>query len=232
VRVVAPPRRWTRALHTFLAGTDGPGKRALPLGEFLHPVPLVALVILAVNDHYLKGRHLLPQWLTGKLSDFGGLLFFPLLLTALGDTIACFVSRITGWRLDYSLRRWKVVAACVATAAVFTPLELSAAYGDFYTRTLGRIGFPSETYADLTDLLALTMLPVAAWLGWREIRRVPLGRLDAGGGFDDVRQLNAGDPRRAAAVDALERSYAAYVARPGDAAAAAGVSDALATLRE
>jgi hypothetical protein len=229
---VPRPRRWTRALHTFLAGTDGPGKRALPLGEFLHPVPLVALVVLALNDHYLKGRHLLPQWLTGKLSDFGGLLFFPLLLTALVDTLLYFVSRVTGWKVDYSLRRWKVVAACVATAAVFTPLELSAAYGDFYTRTLGKIGFPSETYADLTDLLALTMLPLAAWLGWREIRRVPLGRLHAGGGLDDVRRLNARDPRRAAAVDALERSYAAYVARPDDAAAAASVSDALATLRE
>jgi hypothetical protein len=239
VQLVPRPRRWTRSLHTVLAGTDGPGKRALPLGEFLHPVPLVALVVLALNDHYLKGRHLLPQWLTGKLSDFGGLLFFPLLVTALGDTLLYFVTRVTGWRLDYSLRRWKIVAACVATAAVFTPLELSAAYGDFYTRTLGQIGFPSETYADLTDLLALTMLPLAAWLGWREIRRVPLGRLDvvarrgaAGGGFDDVRRLNAGDPRRTAAVDALERSYAAFVAQPGDAAAAASVSDALATLRE
>jgi hypothetical protein len=202
-------------------------------------VPLVALVVLAVNDHYLKGRHLLPQWLTGKLSDFGGLLFFPLLLTALGDTLLYFVTRVTGWRLDYSLRRWKVVAACVATAAVFTPLELSASYGAFYTRTLGKIGFPSETYADLTDLLALTMLPLAAWLGWREIRRVPLGRLDVvarggggSGGFEDVRRLNASDPRRAAAAEALERSYAAWSTRRDDAAAAAKVSDALATLRE
>ena len=195
-----------RTVRAWLAGTDGPGKRALPLGEFLHPVPLVALVILAVNDHYLKGARLLPMWLTGKLSDFGGLLFFPLLLTALGDTLAYFVSRVTGWKIDFSLRRWKVVAACLATAAVFTPLELSAAYGKFYTETLGKIGFPSETYADLTDLLALVMIPVAGWLGFREIRRVPLGRLEAGGGFADVRALNAGDARRLAAVDALERA--------------------------
>jgi hypothetical protein len=229
---VRPPRRWTRALHTFLAGSDGPDKRALPLGEFLHPAPLAALVVLALNDHYLKGRHILPQWLTGKLSDFGGLLFFPLLLTALGDTVLYFVTRVTGWKVDYSLRRWKIVTACVATAAVFAPLELSAAYGAFYTRTLGKIGFPSATYADLTDLLALTMLPVAAWLGWREIRRVPLGRLHALGGFEDVRRLNASDPQRAAAVATLERSYAAWVADAKDAAAAASVSDALATLRE
>jgi len=226
-----------RKLHAWLAGSDGAGKSALPLGEFLHPVPLAALVILALNDHYLKGARILPIWLTGKLSDFGGLLFFPLLLTALGDTLAYFVTRLTGTQLDFSLRRWKVVAACLATAAVFTPLELSASYGKFYTETLGRIGFPSETYADLTDLLALTMIPVAGWLGWREIRRVPLGRLDVvargGGGdaFGDVRQLNARDPRRVAAVDALEKAHVRWLASR-DAAAAQAVSDALASLRE
>lgn len=219
-----------RVLHTWLAGSDAPGRRALPLGEFLHPVPLVALVVLAVNDHYLKGRHLLPMWVTGKLSDFGGLLFFPLLLTALGDTVLCLVSRVTGWKVDYSLRRWKVVAACVATAAVFTPLELSGAYGRFYTETLGKIGFPSATYADLTDLLALVMIPVAGWLGWQEIRRVPLGRLECGG-FADVKALNARDPERAAAAAALERAHSAWRADPSDGAAVAAINDALATLR-
>jgi hypothetical protein len=167
-----------RKLHAWLAGEDGPGRSALPLGEFLHPVPLVALVLLAVNDHRLKGAGLLPLWLTGKLSDFAGLLFFPLLLTALFDTLACVAARVTGWRVDFSLRRWKVVAGVVATALVFAPLKLSDAYIDWYTRTLGQIGFPSVVMRDPTDLMALVMLPVAAWLGWREIARVPLGRLE------------------------------------------------------
>jgi hypothetical protein len=224
-----------RKLRAFLAGTDGPGKRALPLGEFLHPVPLVALVILAVNDHYLKGARILPIWLTGKLSDFGGLLFFPLLLTALGDTALCLVSRVTGWKVDYSLARWKVVAACVATAAVSAPLELSEAYGRFYTETLGKIGFPSATYADLTDLFALTMLPVAGWLGWNEIRRVPLGRVHvAGARFDDVVELNATrGARRVQAAAELARAHAAWEASGRrDASAAAAISDALGVLRE
>jgi hypothetical protein len=223
--------RFGRRLHEWLAGRDAAGKTALPLGEFLHPVPLVALVVLAVNDHYLKHAGILPRWLTGKLSDFGGLLFFPLLLTALGDTLAYFLARLTGAKWDYSLRRWKIVAACVATAAVFAPLELSAAYGRFYTATLGRIGFPSETYADLTDLFALVMIPVAGWLGWREIRRVPLGRIESGKGLDDVRQLNAGDPRRAAAAEALAAAVPRWreTRSPADAAA---VNAALATLRE
>jgi hypothetical protein len=226
---VVATRGW-RGLHEWLAGRDGAGKTALPLGEFLHPLPLVALVVLAVNDHYLKHAGILPRWVTGKLSDFGGLLFFPLLLTALGDTLAYFVARVTGAKWDYSLRRWKVVAACVATAAVFAPLELSAAYGRFYTETLGRIGFPSETYADLTDLLALLMIPVAGWLGWQEIRRVPLGRIESARDVDDVRQLNASDPRRAAAAEQLAAALPRWRAS-GSAADAAEVNAALAVLR-
>jgi hypothetical protein len=168
-----------RRLHALLGGVDGPGRRALPLGEFLHPVPLLALVALAVNDHLLKGAGLLPRWVTGKISDFAGLFFFPLLLTAAGDCLLLLVARLTGWRVDFSLRRWKLVAACLLTAAVFVPLELSGWWADFYVRTLGRIGFPSATYQDLSDLLALVMLPLAYLFAVRvELRRVPLGRLE------------------------------------------------------
>lgn len=45
-----------------------------------HPVVVLAIVTLLVNDHVLKGNA--PGWLTGKLSDFAGLLFFPFLATA------------------------------------------------------------------------------------------------------------------------------------------------------
>jgi hypothetical protein len=216
-------RKVWRKLHGWLAGEDGPGRTALPLGEFLHPVPLVALVLLALNDHRWKGAGVLPAAVTGKLSDFAGLLFFPLLLTALGDTLACFAARLTGWRLDFSLRRWKVVAACVATAAVFVPLELSASYGRFYVETLGKIGFPSQTTADLGDLWALLMLPVAGWLGFREVRRVPLGRLEVIARAADrspaaVRAALADVPGSGALADA----YAAFLAGgPAEPAAAA-----------
>jgi hypothetical protein len=167
-----------RRLRELVAGSDGPGKRALPLGEFLHPLPLLALTALAINDHLLKGAHLLPMWLTGKISDFAGLFFFPLLLTAAGDCLLMLVARTTGWRIDFSLRRWKLVAACLATAAVAVPLELSESFGRFYTETLGRLGFPSATYRDLSDLLALLMLPLAYRFGVHEVRRLPLGRLE------------------------------------------------------
>ncbi|MBK7890447.1 MAG: hypothetical protein IPJ84_06225 [Bdellovibrionales bacterium] len=45
-------------------------KRALGLGYFVHPIPLTAVAILAMNDHFLKVRY--PSFVTGKLSDFAG----------------------------------------------------------------------------------------------------------------------------------------------------------------
>jgi hypothetical protein len=35
---------------------------------FIHPIPLLAVATMALNDHWLKQRF--PSWVTGKLSDF------------------------------------------------------------------------------------------------------------------------------------------------------------------
>jgi len=46
-----------------------------------HPLSLASVALLVANDHLLKRAY--PSVLTGKLSDFAGLFFFPFLLTAL-----------------------------------------------------------------------------------------------------------------------------------------------------
>jgi len=43
----------------------------------------VALAVLVVNDHVLKGAGLLPGWLTGKLSDFAGLVVAPVVVSTI-----------------------------------------------------------------------------------------------------------------------------------------------------
>ena len=50
----------------------------LPL---IHPLSLSAMTVLGLNDHFLKFAY--PGFLSGKLSDFAGLIFFPLLLELL-----------------------------------------------------------------------------------------------------------------------------------------------------
>lgn len=44
----------------------------------LHPVFLSSVILLFVNDHFLK--YTFHNWLTGKLSDFAGLIALPLLI--------------------------------------------------------------------------------------------------------------------------------------------------------
>ncbi len=51
-----------------------------------HPATWLSIALLLVNDHVLKVLY--PSWITGKLSDFAGLFFFPFLL-ALAWVFSC-----------------------------------------------------------------------------------------------------------------------------------------------
>jgi hypothetical protein len=111
----------------------------------LHPVPMSAAALMAVNDHVLKHAGVLPGWFTGKLSDVLGLFFFPMLLVSLARALG--VERRDG-RV--------AVAMAAATGIVFTWINVSPG--------------PSEWLApwchvtpDLTDLLTLPMLGVSVW---------------------------------------------------------------------
>src|SRR5687767_14480465 len=46
-----------------------------------HPATWLSITLLLINDHVLKV--LSPSWLTGKLSDFAGLFFFPFIITTI-----------------------------------------------------------------------------------------------------------------------------------------------------
>ncbi|HUH01336.1 MAG TPA: hypothetical protein VML75_05030 [Kofleriaceae bacterium] len=164
----------------FLAGEDGPGARALPAGELLHPVPLGALLVLLLNDHVLKARAGgagIDAVITGKLSDLAGLLFFPLLLTAALDLLLMLLARM-GAPVDFSLRRWKLALACGGTAGLFVAIKLSAPAAETVVEALRHLGVAARIVVDPTDLLALPMIALAYWLGRAEIARVPLGRLE------------------------------------------------------
>lgn len=108
-----------------------------------HPLPLAAVVVLVVNDHLLKGRG--PGWLTGKLSDFAGLFFFPVLLTTAARALR--LRRVTPWR------------AAWATAIAFAALKLFPPAHAAWVATLG------PAVMDPTDLAALPCaFLAAAWM--------------------------------------------------------------------
>lgn len=110
-----------------------------------HPLFWVCLVLLAVNDHLLKGAGLLPEWLTGKLSDFTGLLVAPVLAAALLS--AC--------------RRSLRLAAFAMPVLSFVAIKVSPEAAGAFEAAMGAAGVPWRIWTDPTDLVALLVLPVA-----------------------------------------------------------------------
>ena len=166
--------------HEMVEGSrrgDWPGE------ELLHPVPILCMILLGVNDHVLKGSGWVPGVVTGKLSDFAGLVFFPLFLTALLNTVMFGVFRSSERvRWDYSLTRWKLWGALGVTVVVFAPLQFYSTWAEIYVRGLQALdlfgwfhGF--AVTPDPWDLTALLVLPWVYWFGRRTVVSVPVGRL-------------------------------------------------------
>ena len=143
-------------LRRALRGED------LPIGEAMHPVALLAVVVLVVNDWVLKPRF--HGIVTGKLSDVAGLVFAPVLLSALIGLVL-YVARARHPRLTHR----RLVACCVATAAGFAAVKLCAPVRESLAAL---IGHHAEFYPDPTDLLTLPAVLVAYWIGRDELRRV------------------------------------------------------------
>jgi hypothetical protein len=151
-----------------------------PGGALLHPVTLTALGTLALNDHVLK--RVCPGVITGKLSDFAGVVLLPVFLHALVELAAARV-----WRRPLSTAtsdRWLVGCVVVSLLAFGLP-EVSLAAELAYRYGLGGAQWPFRALAalvtghappdvrpvrataDVTDLLALPMGFVAFWIARR-----------------------------------------------------------------
>ena len=118
----------------------------------LHPLFWAGLGVLAVNDHILKQTRVLPAALTGKLSDFAGLLVFLVVLGAL-----------LGVR-----GRIGRMALFTSVAGMFTAVKLSRPLADALEAVSAYTLLPWRLWCDPTDLMALSVLPLAWWLAARE----------------------------------------------------------------
>jgi hypothetical protein len=112
------------------------------------PIWWACLVVLVVNDHLLKGRGIVPSWLTGKASDFAGLVVAPVLLCALGARG----------------HPWRRLACFGLVVAPFSWMKLSANGAHALERASSSVGLSWRIWADPTDLAALAVLPLAWWL--------------------------------------------------------------------
>jgi hypothetical protein len=118
-----------------------------PIDALRHPLWWIMLVLLICNDFVLKSAGLMPGWLTGKLSDFAGLMVFPLFAALL-----------------FGGRKWVWLALHLLTAAGFAALKLFPEVGGVYVQMLGLFGIQGQVWYDATDLIALLCLPVSYWI--------------------------------------------------------------------
>jgi hypothetical protein len=145
----------------------------------LHPVALLALVTLIVNDQLLKAFW--PGVVTGKLSDVAGLVVAPLVLVGLWEIGQWVTGR---WR---GPSRSVLVVAIVAVGLVFAAIQMWEPASEAYGWALGAGQWPFRAVAaaltgastptmspvvataDAEDLLALPALAVTWWLGRRRL---------------------------------------------------------------
>ena len=120
----------------------------------IHPVVYISIALLLLNDHWWKQSDLLPPILTGKLSDFAGLFFFPLLLLSLARGIC----KLFGFPMPKLTGRVSK-AAILITGAIFGAANIFPELALSLTPLWGKI------VCDPTDLIALPMLGLTfLWL--------------------------------------------------------------------
>lgn len=111
-----------------------------------HPLFLASLLILLANDHVLKGAGWVPGAVTGKLSDFAGMIVAPVFAAAL---------------LQPRTNRGRA-AAFAAVALPFVAIKLSVAAANALIFAVSLLGVKWRIWQDPTDLMALVSL-VPAW---------------------------------------------------------------------
>ena len=126
-----------------------------PRNFLSHPMFLGSLALLVLNDHVLKGSGLLPNAVTGKLSDVAGMFVAPVLLALL------FGAR----------SKSGVIAAHLAVGLGFTCLELLPVASTFASEVSALVGWRWVATSDWTDVLTTLALLPAAWLVLREAAR-------------------------------------------------------------
>jgi hypothetical protein len=178
----AAPLRATTARRGPIAG-DG----------LLHPVPLAAIALLALNDQVMKAAW--PGVLTGKLSDVAGLVFAPLAIVALAELLAAATHRH---------RRPSQTWLTIAVAAVglgYVAVKLLPPAEIAYDWLLGAVQWPFAAIADVasgralsgirpvavvpdaTDLVALPALWLAHAIGSARVPREDASLLDRSGAW-------------------------------------------------
>ena len=127
------------------------------LRAFRHPIILLSIAVLLLNDHIFKA--LTPSWVTGKVSDFAGLFFFPFLMGVFLQT----------WNPKRISSRRSLLISFVLTGIVFASIKMLPVLNVWASGLLSHL-FRQTIYIalDPTDCLALIVF-LPAWNLWKSI---------------------------------------------------------------
>lgn len=122
-----------------------------------HPLTLLSITILLFNDHVLKVVY--PSWITGKLSDFAGLFFFPFIVSViLSISLSKFsISKIIIGKISFGL----VILWFFLLKAVPLANTLTTDLASFL------LGYRTIFIVDPTDLIAL-LATIPAYIIWKQ----------------------------------------------------------------
>jgi hypothetical protein len=125
--------------------------------SLVHPLSLLAIILLLVNDHWLRYAH--PSWLTGKLGDFTWLVFAPFIAALLFSWL---IPRT--WKRHQELVGWLSIGFIGVWFATAKTIPL---VHEWTTQTLYAIvGWEGQLRLDVTDLLTLPALLIS-WYIWK-----------------------------------------------------------------
>lgn len=120
---------------------------------FIHPFPLTAVFMMALNDHLLKYHF--SGIITGKLSDFSGVFYLPIFFLALIATI----DEALDLKRFNSNSRWALGAILFTDLLMFlvklSP-SISRAIEGFFNNHI----FPIYLTPDPTDLVSVIVNPL------------------------------------------------------------------------
>lgn len=104
----------------------------------LHPLSLLSLAGLLLNDHVFKAAAVGTAFdvVTGKVSDFCGVCFLPLLLVSGLELAQALFKRYRGPDVRVA------VVAAVSVAVFFALMKTLPFFGDVYAQALGALQWP------------------------------------------------------------------------------------------
>jgi hypothetical protein len=181
------------------APADPPTGR-VPGQLLLHPGALVAIGVIAVNDHVLKPW--LGNTVTGKLSDVAGLFVFPLVVLATLEWVRWAIRRVpvatrrqeVGEARRHDRRassNQEAVVAVGVTAGGFAAVKLLPVVGTAYVTAIGGVRWVGESAVSLmagegvaslasihltrdpSDLVALPVLLVSYLVARQSVEPAP-----------------------------------------------------------